>query len=220
MPRKNSGKRRSGRGYFQKKSPPDVNWLIIRDIDIKQASGYNDHFSNEPLISLNLIYLNQCDTKKCTGIRLKKFNLINFYPKPIRPRGVVLSPFSIKSISKEDLPMILDGGLTIIDCSWNEIDKMRRYFESDSARSLPYLVAANPVNYGKPFKLSSVEAFAAALYITGFKKQASFILSKFKWGPNFIVLNEDLLEAYSSVNTSKEIIQIQNKYIESLKKSS
>jgi pre-rRNA-processing protein TSR3 len=58
-----------------------------------------------------------------------------------------------------------EHGLCVIDCSWNRIDEVKASFKHE--RLLPHMVAVNPVNYGRKFKLNCAEALAAALKLVG-----------------------------------------------------
>lgn len=80
-------------------------------------------------------------------------------------------------------------------------------------RLLPWLVAANPVNFGRPCKLSCAEALAAALYICGWRDEAIDLMSRFKWGHSFFSTNEELLDRYSQCETAADVIRVQNEWL-------
>jgi pre-rRNA-processing protein TSR3 len=132
------------------------------------------------------------------------------------PRGaVVLNPVSEVALSPADRQQIQRSGLVGLDCSWKLAEDIFANSRLGTQRALPYLLAANPINTYKPIKLSTAEALAAALYIVSFKEQAEDIMSVFKWGPSFITLNKELLEAYADCQTSTEVVQAQKEFMES-----
>ena len=136
------------------------------------------------------LHFNGCDREKCTALKLARLNLVEVLSK-IKGRNlnaVVLNPFSRKEINATDREDIVKYGLIVIDCSWKRIFNQKD-FNLKNSRKLPPLIAANPVNYGKWEKLSSVEALAAALYITNFNMCGDLILSKFSWGVEFKNIN-------------------------------
>jgi pre-rRNA-processing protein TSR3 len=73
-------------------------------------------------------------------------------------------------VSSQEL--ILTRGISAIDCSWARVDGIEFHRLRGVPRLLPFLVAANPVNYGKPCKLTCAEAIAATLHIAGLKVTA------------------------------------------------
>jgi len=166
-------------------------------------------------VSVTIYHAKQCDPKKCSTLKLKRHNLVRVVHRvrELPRRAVILNPFTPKAFSPADQKHLKRGGLAALDCSWvhaKEVFGMSSYW---TPRCLPYLVAANPVNYGVPTKLSTVEALAAALYIADFREQATELLSKFKWGPQFVTLNEELLEGYAQAGDSAGVVEVQNVYI-------
>jgi len=159
----------------------------------------------------------ECDRKKCTTVKLGKQKKVKVVTKlNIIPIGaIILDPYSQKALSCEDREAVMGKGLVGLDCSWKRLDKVPFKLKTGkNSRSLPFLIAANPTNYGKPCILSTAEAIAASFYIIGFKDIAVDIMSPFKWGPHFLKLNEELLKSYSKAKNSLEVVEIQNEYIE------
>lgn len=142
-------------------------------------------------IKLYAINYGHCDPKKCSCLKLRRFNLIKIVRnvKNLHRKTIILTPFAEKTIDSDDKDIIKTYGLAVIDCSWNKSKYiLKKRFRT--GRKLPRLLAANPVNYGKWEKLSSVEALAGALILTGFSNVADNLLSKFSWGFSFIDINE------------------------------
>lgn len=169
-----------------------------------------------PVFPVSMWDLNHCDPKKCSGRKLSRHNLIKNLKLGQQFRGLVLSPVGKQCVSPNDKDIIEKSGLAVIDCSWAKIEETPfDRMKSPNPRLLPFLVAANPINYGKPYQLSCVEALAAAMVITGHKQEAKFYLSKFSWGHSFLELNSEALELYAACTDSKSVLEAQEKYLES-----
>jgi pre-rRNA-processing protein TSR3 len=162
-------------------------------------------------VKIIVYHAGQCDPKKCTGLKLKRHGFVRivrqlkFLPK----RAVVLNPFSEIAFSPADRKRIEDFGLVGLDCSWEHAEKVLLKHVRGTSRCLPILIAGNPVNFGKPTKLTTVEALVAALYIAGFKEEALQLLSIFKWGHTFIEINKEWLESYAKAKDSTAIVELQ-----------
>jgi len=161
-----------------------------------------------------VLQLRQDDPRKCTAAKLVRFNLAKplYRIRQIPRRSLTLNPFAPAHLLSNDRVQALSYGLVAVDCSW---ERAQLAFSSQlPGRNvrLPTLLASNPVNYGKPHKLSSLEALAASLHIMGFQEKARELLSLFKWGPTFLSLNREPIDAYASASNEQELIEAENQY--------
>jgi len=154
---------------------------------------------------------NSCDPRKCTVKKLERAGFIRLVKKISQiPRNtLLLDPTAEQALSPADRSV---KSITVLDCSW-EVLNTGAVRSWRIRRALPFLVAANPVNFGKPCMLSSVEALAGALFIIGEEQQARDILGKVSWGIRFLEVNDEPLALYAAAKDSTEVVAIQGQYL-------
>ena len=165
-------------------------------------------------VKLGMWDFGQCDPKRCSGRRLARFGVLTEFKLSYRFPGIILTPSGTRVVSPADRE-VMRLGLAVVDCSWAQLEAVPfNKLPRGGERLLPYLVAANTVNYGRPYKLNCAEALAAGLYICGFVADAKLVLSKFNYGAEFLRLNQELLDLYAECKDGTEILKKQNEYLE------
>ena len=103
------------------------------------------------------------------------------FPQVVSRSSSVHGPGSTKSLSGRSLALMSEY---VIAQPISILSPL-----SQPSVAVPYLLATNPVNYGKPWKLNCVEALAAAFYITGYEDYGRRLLQDFGWGDSFWKVN-------------------------------
>ncbi|MCJ1337152.1 ribosome biogenesis protein tsr3 [Bachmanniomyces sp. S44760] len=150
--------------------------------------------------------LEHCDPKRCSGKRLMHFGLMRELSIGQKHSGVVISPNAKRTLSPADRELLEQYGAAVVECSWVRIKEVPwAKIGGKCERLLPYLVAANSVNYGRPWRLNCAEALAASFFICGHEDWAHEVLAHFSYGEPFLEINSQLLKRYAACTSEEEV---------------
>jgi pre-rRNA-processing protein TSR3 len=161
----------------------------------------------------------QCDPKRCSGAKLRRLGYVRALSQRDAFHGLVLSPIATAVLAPADRDLMLAAGLAVVDCSWKQLERTDvAQLRARHQRLLPYLVAANTVNFGKPWRLNCAEAFAACLAIFGMADAAAELMDQFKWGHAFFEVNGPLLARYARCASREEVLAVQDETLDALRR--
>lgn len=163
--------------------------------------------------------LGHCDPKRCSGKKLMKLGLMRELSVGQRHSGVIISPNAKRTISPADRELMEQYGAAVVECSWARVKEVPwTKVGGQCERLLPYLVAANSVNYGKPWRLNCVEALGAAFYICGHPDWAADVLSHFPYGQSFLDINSSILKRYAACADEEAVKKTEEAWMARLEK--
>lgn len=153
------------------------------------------------------------DPRKNTAIKMLRFGFAEKVAyKRIPGKPLVLDPYARIIIGAWHRPVIDKYGILVYDASWKKLTPRRFKRIPGIHAKLPPLLPGNPVNYTKPCMLSSIEAVAATLYITGYNEAYEKLLGLYKWMNTFHTLNKELLEKYKEAETPQKLEHVIKEY--------
>ncbi|KAH6615710.1 hypothetical protein B0J18DRAFT_402863 [Chaetomium sp. MPI-SDFR-AT-0129] len=163
--------------------------------------------------------LGHCDPKRCSGKRLLRLGLMRDLHLGQRHAGVIITPNGKTTLSPTDAPLLNLHGAAVVECSWARTAEVQwNKVGGKCERLLPYLVAANTVNYGKPWRLNCVEALAAAFAICGHLDWAGEVLKPFAYGRAFLEINGELLKRYAGCEDEEGVKKAEREWMEKLER--
>ncbi|SMN22958.1 similar to Saccharomyces cerevisiae YOR006C TSR3 Protein required for correct processing of the 20S pre-rRNA at site D to generate mature 18S rRNA [Maudiozyma saulgeensis] len=175
------------------------------------------HTTNKFPTKLAMWDFDHCDPKRCSGKKLERLGLISSLRVGQKFQGIVVSPNGKGVVCPDDLPIVEEFGASVVECSWARLDEVPfNKIGGKHERLLPYLVAANQVNYGRPWRLNCVEALAACFAIVGRMDWAAQLLENFSWGLSFLEINAELLEIYQKCTDAESVKRAEDAWLEKI----